>query len=587
MFNEDQTLVLVFNGEIFNYRDLRRGLLSRGHRFCSESDGEVLLHLYEEEGTALCRLLEGMFAFAIWDRPRQQLFAARDPFGEKPFYYYQSSDSRSLAFASSVAALVKSGLAPFALNADSLAGYIVFGASLGNETLAEGVRTIPAGCHLTFTPNDGRLMIEPYQRIQSLADQALTSTEPGPTPLLWGDVLDAVRKRMIADVPVGVFLSGGLDSSAIAAALKELYPDRIKSFTVGYEAKNSAFDETTPARQAATLLGTEHYEEVVTARDFANSLDSIIAATDLPSHDGVNTFFASRLAARHVKVVLNGIGADELFGGYSTFRYEHLTTTPAFRMGRPFARMTLPLFRQAILTAEERGRTVWPYLFLEQSPPDLAQTLFRWYQVRRLTPPEGVSRLLAGDLGRTEPLLSSEWGQRRDRLIALFGLPDRLVRSMPVLEVAGYLSPVLLRDSDAMSMYHSLELRIPFLDTAFVRLALQYSLDQLMTLRSGKQPMRRAIAGHVPNSVMGRRKQGFGIPIGAWLDYPSVREAVLDEFASLPQRARGLLDEQGLKELAHRFYHDNSPPNRHYRLVARTWMMYCLLRWIRRMGCHQ
>jgi asparagine synthase (glutamine-hydrolysing) len=281
-----------------------------------------------------------------------------------------------------------------------------------------------------------------------------------------------------------------------------------------------------------------------------------------------------------VKVVMNGIGVDELFGGYSTFRYEHLARTPPFA----FARMALfpiaPLSRRFVLAAEDRGVTSWPLLMIEQSPHERAQTLFRWYQVRRLTPPARALELLAPEVGRAEALLDPGWDTARERLKDLLNLPESLSDSLPVLEVAGYLSPVLLRDSDAMSMYHSLELRIPFLDTAMVRLALRFSLAELMSFRSGKQPVRRVTAGRIPELAGGRRKQGFGAPLGAWLHNRRVQQAVQDEFVTPSPRLTGLLDPRALGQLVDRFFHDSSSPGR-YRLAARVWMLYTLLRWTR------
>ena len=222
---------------------------------------------------------------------------------------------------------------------------------------------------------------------------------------------------------------------------------------------------------------------------------------------------------------------------------------------------------------------------LEQSERSQAETLFRWFQVRRLTPPTRVRELLAPELGDGDPLLRRGWELARRGLQELLDLAEPWTEVMPVIEVAGYLSPVLLRDSDAMSMYHSLELRIPFLDTDMVRLALRYSLRDLVNLRSGKQPIRRAVAGHVPATVVTRKKQGFGAPVGAWLHYPPVREAVLEEFCSPPRQARELLSSEELRRLGKRFYDDVTSASR-YRLVSRVWMTFSLLRWTRMMAAH-
>ena len=582
MLNEDGSVVLVFNGEIFNYRGLRSELVEKGHRFQSDSDAEVLLHLYEDEGTELCRRLEGMYAFALWDRHRKRLFAARDPFGEKPFYYGCFGGHRSLVFASSATALVSSGLVPAAIEPRPIARYLLFGACVGSQTPIRGLEALPPGTTLEYSPSNGSVTLRPQRRVQSFASDHAATDADAPE-LAWQDIRAAVQRRMIADVPVGVFLSGGIDSTTVAAALRELVSGRLMSFSVGYESEHTEFDETADARHAARWLGTEHYAEIVTAEDFARSLDDIAKATDLPSHDGVNTFFASRLAARHVKVTMTGIGGDELFGGYSTFRYEQAATSRRLMPLRLLGSSTAALLRPFIQRTEERGLTSWPLLLLEQSRRGHDDTLYRWFQVRRFTPLHSVRTLLAPTPEVREETGNDEWAPMRDRLKKLFDLPENLARSLPVIESVGYMSPVLLRDSDAMSMYHSLELRVPFLDSDLVRLALSYSLSTLVGSEGGKRPLRQAVQGHIPDRCLQKRKQGFGVPMGAWLWTSAVRQAVCERFREPPRLSRDIFETTALQSLIKSYY--GRPKSRtRYRLSARVWMTYTLLRWLETIG---
>ncbi len=579
IFNEDGSLVMVFNGEIFNYRELRADLLARGHRFRSETDAEVVLHLYEDEGTELCRRLEGMYAFALWNRRSRELFAGRDPFGEKPFYYSFSGGLDSFVFASSVTALVRSGLVPAAIEPRPIARYLLFGACVGCETPIQGLKALPPGTSLAYSRAGQDVKLTPHRRVQSFARERTKDVPEAAPVLAWDHIRRAVQSRMIADVPVGVFLSGGIDSTTVAAAVRELAPGRLMSFSIGYESRYTDFDETEDAADAARWLGTEHHTERVTAEDFANSLDEIAQATDLPSHDGVNTFFASRLAARHVKVTMTGIGGDEMFGGYSTFRYERAATSRPFAVVRMLGSKTAPLWSPLIQRSEERGHTSWPLLLLEQSGSGLADTLYRWFQVHRLCPPHIVRKLLVSTPEVQEETGAKGWAAMRQRLRDLFDVPYELADSLPMLECVGYLSPVLLRDSDAMSMYHSLELRVPFLDTDLVRLALRSQISDLVGREGGKRTLRRAVAGHVPNRSVQKKKRGFGVPMGAWLEHPALRTAVYGLFHEPPRMGLDLFQRSALEELAESFY-ARPLRSKPYRLNARVWMVYALLRWL-------
>lgn len=576
MFNEDESLALVFNGEIFNYESLRRELRARGHVFRSQTDTEVILHLYEEEGTSLCRRLEGMYAFALWDRTQQLLFAARDPFGEKPFYYYVAHSGTGIAFASSATALARSGVAPARLDAEPLAHYLLFGACVGTRLPIAGVRALAPGTQLVFRRAHSGVELETHHSIDELA--------PGlcdPAELTWEDIVGAVRRRMIADVPTGVFLSGGIDSTAVAVAMRESVAGRLMSFSIGYESAHAAFDESSEAEDTARLLSTEHHTERVTAEDFARSIDSIVAATDLPSHDGVNTYFASRLAAGYVKVAMTGIGGDELFGGYSTFRYERAVRSALAAPVTLVSRALAPLLRPLIAMSEDAGMTQWPLLWLEQSALGNDDPFFRWFQVRRLSSPYAVEQLLRTGSAGAQALAESAWSARRPEFARVFGLSDELSRRTQALELGGYLSPVLLRDADAMSMFHALELRVPFLDSAFARRGLAFGISELADGDGSKAPLRRALAGHVPSRVLRRRKQGFGVPLGAWLRHPAVQREIISRFHEPSATATAVFDREELKRLVESFYHGIGS-ERPFRLVARLWTTYMLLRWLER-----
>ena len=572
MFNEDGSLALVFNGEIFNYQELRDDLRDRGHRFSSDTDSEVLLHLYEDHGPKLLSMIEGMYAFAIWNRQRRELFAARDPFGEKPFYYGRP-DKGGLVFASSATALVRSGLLPAGLDAEAVGRYLLFGGSIGSQTLLSHVHALPAGGNLRFRPDDDSLEITVNHGFPSLLDRA--QSEP---PLEWGDLVAAVRRRMIADVPTGVFLSGGIDSTVITAAARQVTTGDLKSFSIGYESPHLEFDETADALIAARHIGTDHHTDVITADDFARSLDQIVFASDLPSHDGVNTFFASRLASRNVKVTMTGIGGDELFGGYSTFRYERMAGTALVRHAITVGRLLAPVVEPIIAQAERSGRTAWPLLLVDQSARERQDPFYRWFQVRRFLAPADASALTQGRATRAAQLAGC-WSRAREGLLADMDIPTPLAQSTRALECMGYMSPILLRDADAMSMYHGHELRAPFLDSALVRKVLGIKAEDLLRGGTTKAPLRSLIARHLPDRALEKRKQGFGLPMAAWLCHPRVRSAVQAEIADAGALATGVLDISRVKAIISSYYARSS--GHRYRSAMRVWMLFTLLRWIR------
>lgn len=568
MWNETQDVALVFNGEIFNYAALRTELVSRGHRFISDTDSEVLVHLYEDLGEELCSRLDGMYAFAIWDAKRRTLFAARDPFGEKPFYYHH--DGRQFAFASTVTALVRSDIVSPTIDPDEVASFLVLGGAVAPSTMLASVRALPAGSRLRFEPDTGRLTIT----ADRTAWQMLESSTTTGSNLGWSDFVDAVARRMIADVPVGVFLSGGLDSTTVAAAMRAQVTGRLLSFSIGYERQHAAFDETNDAEAAARLLDTEHHVEVVTRDDFVSSLDEILAALDLPSHDGVNSYYASRLAARHVKVAMTGIGGDEMFGGYSTFRYELASRRRIGVIARAVGRLAGPVATKLAAWSEARGETRWPLLLLAQGSQGSHDTFSRWLQVRRLTPPESVGSLVPS----ARRFASGAWPSAVRSLLEISASEEA---SVSLLDCVGYMTPVLLRDADAASMHHGLELRVPFLDHVLVREAFKLPLEQLVGPAGGKDPLRDIVRGRVPPGVIAKPKQGFGMPIGDWLRDRRLRQVMSEAISDCGSIAKDVFDMRRVAAEFRSFHESKTVPP--YRRVMRVWMLFSLLHWFRRL----
>ena len=326
--NEDGTLQVVFNGEIYNYRELRRELEGRGHRFATESDTEVLVHLYEEHGERLVDRLRGMFAFALWDDRERRLLLARDRVGLKPLYYYR--DNHQLLFASEIKSILAHGQVDRAIDLEAIEDYLTFGIIPGERSIFRRIRKLPPANTLVVTP-DTLHSSSPrrYWQLSATVDEVRSLSE-------WLEELhekfrETVAAHRIADVPVGAFLSGGLDSSAVVAEMAAA-SDGFKTFSIGFE--EQSYSELPYARQTAERYGAEHFEQIVTA-DAATALDDLVACYDEPFADSsaIPTLAVSRLAREHVKVVVSGDGGDEAFGGYS--RYAHDLREDALAAGFP------------------------------------------------------------------------------------------------------------------------------------------------------------------------------------------------------------------------------------------------------------
>ena len=314
IWNEDMTCCIVFNGELYNFRDLRPELEAKGHVFRTQSDTEVILHAYEEWGTDCLKRLNGMFAIAIWDKPRDRLFLARDRIGEKPLYYYHANGR--LVFGSEIKAILVDPSIPRELNAGGLSNFLAFGHAIAPETIYRNIRKLLPGHYLLA--HDGKIAISEYWDVGSEPQLSCDESEYAERILALTD--DSVRRRMIADVPVGAFLSGGVDSSAIVALMKRHATGSVKTFSLGFTI-GGAYNELSDARAVATHLGTEHHELKVEHADLVQTLRTLVYHYDEPFGDAASfpLYLLSKFAREHVKVVLSGDGGDELFGGYRRY----------------------------------------------------------------------------------------------------------------------------------------------------------------------------------------------------------------------------------------------------------------------------
>ena len=527
MSRADGRYQIVFNGEIYNYRELRRELAGQGVEFLTQSDTEVILALYEREGVAMLPRLRGMYGLALWDVQERRLLLARDPYGIKPLYY--ASGAGSLRFASQVKALQRGGGLPSGFDPAGLVGFLLWGTVPEPHCLQRGVRALPAGHCLLV--EDGRVG-EP----QSHYDFGARPQSPGLE--VTAALEDSVRAHLVADVPVGVFLSAGLDSGLIAAMACRHAPEPLTTFTLAFEDyRGTGRDEAPLAAEVARALGANHVERQVRREEFLDLWPSALAAMDQPSIDGFNTYVVSHAAHQAgFKVVLSGLGGDELLGSYDSFRDVPRWARWASRLG---AIPGLP--------------AVWPGVSRRLRPqqPKLAgllrhgATLGGSYFLRRgLFLPTELPELL-GDGLAAEGLAAYDPLRDAGRFVSS---PGDGWESVHRMESTQYMRNQLLRDSDWASMAHSLELRVPLVD-ARLRAAMS-AADFEPARGSGKAEVVRRAAPELPAAIWERPKSGFSIPVMEWLD----EQIGIDTARGLVSRKLALkvLEEFGLEGIGER-----------------------------------
>jgi len=507
--NEDGSIWLVFNGEIYNYPALRRELEGRGHRFRSATDSEVIIHLYEEEGIGLAKRLAGMFAFAIWDEKRGALFLCRDRIGIKPLVYYH--DEKTILFASEIRAILASAFAERQIDWQALELYLTFNYIPAPRTIFRNIRKVLPGHYLCFC--EGNVTGGEYWNLEpaQAGHGQQRSLEEQKTALF--ETLDAaVRSHMIADVPVGAFLSGGIDSSIIVGLMSRHATRPVKTFSIGF-ADMPLYDETAYARAVAQLHGTEHHEYVLSSRDVREAIPAVLASLDEPFADSsaVPTFIVSRQTARDVKVALSGDGGDELFAGYRLYAGEYwhgrYNRIPSFlrrglisplisalrdsreTLSSDYIRRAKKFLRGSEASFEKRF-LLWNEIFAK----DLREQLMKANR-------EGVDF----DVGET--MLRE---RLRDRA-------DDPVNRMLYTDVKVSLPGDMLKKVDQMSMLHSLEVRVPFLDHGVCELAFSICGDRKLKNGKGKYILRETFKELLPSSVIRRAKWGFEMPLSAWL----------------------------------------------------------------------
>ncbi|HEV2289463.1 MAG TPA: asparagine synthase (glutamine-hydrolyzing) [Candidatus Acidoferrales bacterium] len=574
IWNEAETLAVVFNGEIYNYRDLRASLESKGHIFRTQSDTEVIIHAYETWGEDCVRELRGMFAFAILEmldgkagRPRR-IFLARDRLGIKPLYY--ASAGGNFYFASEVRALLAGDCVPRQLSPAAVSSYLLFGSIGEPMTLLEGVDSLPPGYRGYVSCDSPANSFRP-NCYWSLADIPQESKErahaESPAACVRTCFEDAVRRHLIADVPVGVFLSSGMDSTAIAAVASRQHPG-IKTFTVVFPEQD--FNEGQIARHSAEQLGTEHAEFILSGEEMKSRLDEAVMAFDQPSADGVNTFFVSWAARQAgLKVALSGLGSDELFGGYSTFR----STAQIARLIASSRWIPAAIRRggaaplNAWAARSRRPDVIRKMTAAFTSPQGFPHPYFF---TRTLFSSDALAELLPKNDDGADAAPWMDWLSNAAREA---GKLDAF-NAVSWLETRSYLVNMLLRDTDTMSMRHSLEVRVPFLDTRLVELvlALPGATKQMKGMR--KVLLAEALGDLLPREIIEQPKKTFTLPWEGWLR-GELRQRVATGLSDCDAKLAAVVNAAAVRNVWQDFLAGRTS-------WSRPWSLFVLNEWVRR-----
>ena len=532
MFNRDETCVIIYNGEVYNHAEHRADLEASGYEFQTHCDTETILYLYEKHGAKCVEFLRGMFAFAVWDKRRRELFIARDRFGVKPLYYVHDA-SGSLYFASEIKSLLRVNAVKPELNYNALPDQLANHGTSGDETLFANVKRLLPGHTLSWC--DGRIKIEKYWDIAFEPKHAEKSDAEFVEE--WRELFKkSVELRLMADVPLGMFLSGGIDSSAICAVMSELVKEPIKTFSVGFKEREA--NEFEYARIVARKFKTEHHEITITPEQFFAELPNLVWHEDEPLgfDSSIPLYFVSKLAAQHVKVVLTGEGSDEILGGYG--RYAKALQLLSY--GGKYESLTPSFVREIIKTGVSAFGGKLDRTFLSR-PADIENLFFDNFAIFD----RGMQEKLLSDetkiriVGNNPYFHHNRWLKETDAKDVL----DKLLYA----DTKTYLHELLMKQ-DQMSMAASIESRVPFLDHKLVEFTAK--MPRRMKIREGKTKwiLREAMKEILPERILNRPKMGFPVPLGDWLR-GEFREYVNKYVLSERALSRGIFREGFVRKL--------------------------------------
>lgn len=529
--NEDGSVWIIFNGEIYNFKELQENLIKQGHIFRSKSDTETIVHLYEQYGTDCLKHLQGMFAFAIWDSRKKQLFCARDRFGIKPFYYY--SDNEKFVFGSEIKAILRSDEIDKAISFDALDSYFAFGYITNDLSIYSKIKKLQPSHYLILSFKERvNIEIKRYWEIRFEPDYSKTESQ-------WAKEIEdylsgAVKLHMISDVPLGAFLSGGIDSSSVVAMMAKSSSMPIKTFSIGF--KEQKFNELQYAREIATKYGCEHHERIVEPESIS-LLPKIVGAYDEPFADSsaIPTYYLSKLAREFVKVVLSGDGADELFAGYSGYtKFEKIHSFPLNFRGS-FINKILWGNIHKLMPQSMKGKGLMYFLSQNKKHAFAYQTTWTQEERRKLI----LSR---------DTKVSGTGGELFKEAILRSKVNHDFISNLQYLDMKTYLVDDILTKVDRASMMNSLEVRVPFLDHKFAELSFKIPWNLKLKGNEKKYILKKSMSSYLPENILNRPKQGFGAPLSLWFK-DDLKEYVNDTLLSDKSLLSNYLDKNYVKKV--------------------------------------
>lgn len=552
--NEDGSVWIVFNGEIYNYKELHDFLITKGHIFKTQSDTETIVHLYEEYGTSCLQYLRGMFAFAIWDNSKKELFCARDRFGIKPFYYY--TDNNKFLFASEIKAILTEKRIDKTISQDALNSYFAYGYITSNLSIYDKIKKLPAAHYLLLALKQNTpIKIQKYWQIEFEPD--FSRSEEKWTEEIEACFMDTVKLHMRSEVPFGAFLSGGIDSASIVAMMAANSNKPIKTFSIGFKEKK--YNELEYAREVAQQYGCEFHEYIVEPESLG-LLPKLVNAYDEPFADtsAIPTYYVSKFAREYVTVTLSGDGGDELFAGYSIYNY--LRKIYTYNSAFPSLNKLLwgSIHRLIPHTMMGKGLTY----YLSQNREYLGAHLYTW------TEEERKRLILNNEYNKTSSSIE-------DFKKGILGSGKRdFISNLQYLDLQTYLVDDILTKADRASMMNSLELRVPFLDHKFAELTFKIPSTLKIKGNDQKYVFKRAMKKHLPYSILHQPKRGFDIPISKWFKN-ELKEYVDDTLLSQKPLLANYLNEKYVKKTVS----DNTSGMRDF--SSKIWSLLFFEEWLK------
>lgn len=536
--NEDGRLWIVFNGEIYNYKELQENLKKQGHIFRTESDTETIVHLYEQCGIECLKYLQGMFSFSIWDNAKKQLFCARDRFGIKPFYYYK--DKEKFVFGSEIKAILKSDGIDKTLSPEGLDSYFAFGYITSDLSIYKNIKKLQPAHYLVLSFNDEvSIEIKRYWNIHFEPDYSKTEDQ-------WVEEIEdslskTVKLHMISDVPLGAFLSGGIDSSSVVAMMAKNSSRPIKTFSIGF--KEQKFNELKYAQEIANRYGCEHHEQIVEP-DSISLLPKLVNAYDEPFADAsaIPTYYVSKLAREFVTVALSGDGGDELFAGYDSYsKFKRIYRSP-FNFNSPKMNQFIWGNVHKLIPQNIKGKGL--SYFLSQNKEHLGAYLNAWEKNER-------QKLVINN----HPIDYRIGSELYKEGVLKEGGDNDFVTKLQYLDMSTYMVDDILTKVDRASMLNSLEVRVPLLDHQFAELTFKIPSDLKLKGSSKKYIFKQSMKPFLPKNIFNHPKQGFGVPISLWFK-EDLKEYVSDLLLSQNAYLTNYLDKNYVKKIVENHRHD-------------------------------